>query len=485
MVNFHIVSKIIGQLLFLLALMMLVCVGMAFAYGEDDAMPFVWSTLITAACGLALRQMGRKAGNNLYRRDAYLVVTLTWIIYSFFGMLPFLIGGYITNVADAYFEMMSGFTTTGATILDDVEYMPHSILFWRTFSQWIGGLGIVFFTIALLPAMVGGSTKVFSAEITGPMFTKMHPRISTNAKWIWSIYLTLTVICGVSYWAAGMDWYDSLNYSMTTLATGGFAPHNESTAFFQRPLIEYLTILFMFLSGTNFTLLYIGIFKMKLRAMMKNTEFRMYLSLVAIYTLALMYILITRQGYDLEHALRSGLFQTVSFITTTGLFNDDAGQWPHITWVLLGLCMFTGACAGSTSGGFKLIRCSMILKIIRNEFRHNLHPNAVLPIKVNDQSMPQNKLPTLISFFGIYIIMIVISASIMISIGVDNTNAITIALSCMGNVGPTLGTQIGPEMSWSSLPDAIKWICSLLMLMGRLEIMTVLVLFTRAYWKEN
>lgn len=485
MVNFRIVSKIIGQLLFLLAMMMLVCMGMSVYYGESDTMPFLISTLVTAASGLAFRQWGHKADNNLYRRDAYLVVTLTWVIYSLFGMLPFVIGGYITNIADAYFEMMSGFTTTGATILDDVEYLPHAVLFWRTLSQWIGGLGIVFFTIALLPAMVGGSTKVFSAEITGPMYTKMHPRISTNAKWIWSIYISLTLICGISYWAAGMDWYDSLNYSMTTLATGGFAPHNDSTAFFRRPLIEYLTILFMFLSGTNFTLLYIGIFKMKLRHMMRNTEFRLYVSLVAIYTLALMYILVTRQGYDLEHALRSGLFQTVSFITTTGLFNDDAGQWPHITWVVLGLCMFTGACAGSTSGGFKLIRCSMILKIIRNEFRHNLHPNAILPIKVNDQTVPQNKLPTLIAFFGIYIMMIVVAASLMIATGVDNTNAITIALSCMGNVGPTLGTEIGPEMSWSSLPDAVKWTCSLLMLMGRLEIMTVLVLFTKSYWTEN
>lgn len=485
MVNFRIVSKIIGQLLFLLAMMMLVCMGMSVYYGESDTMPFLISTLVTAASGLAFRQWGHKADNNLYRRDAYLVVTLTWVIYSLFGMLPFVIGGYITNIADAYFEMMSGFTTTGATILDDVEYLPHAVLFWRTLSQWIGGLGIVFFTIALLPAMVGGSTKVFSAEITGPMYTKMHPRISTNAKWIWSIYFSLTLICGISYWAAGMDWYDSLNYSMTTLATGGFAPHNDSTAFFRRPLIEYLTILFMFLSGTNFTLLYIGIFKMKLRHMMRNTEFRLYVSLVAIYTLALMYILVTRQGYGLEHALRSGLFQTVSFITTTGLFNDDAGQWPHITWVVLGLCMFTGACAGSTSGGFKLIRCSMILKIIRNEFRHNLHPNAILPIKVNDQTVSQNKLPTLIAFFGIYIMMIVVAASLMIATGVDNTNAITIALSCMGNVGPTLGTEIGPEMSWSSLPDAVKWICSLLMLMGRLEIMTVLVLFTKSYWTEN
>ncbi|MCH5310368.1 MAG: TrkH family potassium uptake protein [Prevotella sp.] len=485
MVNLRIVCKIIGQLLLLLAFMMLVCMGMACCYEEDDILPFLYSTLITAVCGLLLRQWGSNAENNLYRRDAYLVVTLTWVIYSLFGMLPFIIGGYITNVADAYFEMMSGFTTTGATILDDVECLPHGILFWRSLSQWIGGLGIVFFTVALLPAMVGGSTKVFSAEITGPMYTRMHPRISTNAKWIWSIYTTLTAICLFCYWAAGMDWYDSLNYSMTTLATGGFAPHNESTAFFRRPLIEYLTIIFMFLSGTNFTLLYIGVFKMKLRRMLENTEFKLYISLVALFTVTIMLILIIRMDYGIEQALRSGLFQTVSFMTTTGLFNDDAAQWPHITWVLLGICMFVGACAGSTSGGFKLIRSSMILKIIQNEFRHNLHPNAVLPIKVNGQTVPQNTLPTLIAFFGIYVIMIIIAASLMIIIGIDNTNAITIALSCMSNVGPTLGTQIGPEMSWSSLPDAIKWTCSIMMLMGRLEIMTVLVLFTKSYWREN
>lgn len=485
MVNLRIVCKIIGQLLLLLAFMMLICMGMALCYEEDDALPFLYSTLIAAMCGMLLRQWGHKAENNLYRRDAYLVVTLTWVIYSLFGMLPFIIGGYITNVSDAYFEMMSGFTTTGATILDDVEHLPHGILFWRSLSQWIGGLGIVFFTVALLPAMVGGSTKVFSAEITGPMYTRMHPRISTNAKWIWSIYTTLTITCLLSYWAAGMDLYDSLNYSMTTLATGGFAPHNESTAFFRRPLIEYLTIIFMFLSGTNFTLLYIGVFKLKLRRMLQNTEFKLYLALVALFTVTIMLILILRMGYDFEHALRSGLFQTVSFMTTTGLFNDDAAQWPHITWVLLGICMFVGACAGSTSGGFKLIRSSMILKIIQNEFRHNLHPNAVLPIKVNDQTVPHNTLPTLIAFFGIYVIMIIFAASIMIIIGIDNTNAITIALSCMSNVGPTLGTQIGPEMSWSSLPDTIKWACSIMMLMGRLEIMTVLVLFTKSYWREN
>lgn len=224
---------------------------------------------------------------------------------------------------------------------------------------------------------------------------------------------------------------------------------------------------------------------MKLRRMLENTEFKLYLSLVALFTVTIMLILIIRMDYGIEQALRSGLFQTVSFMTTTGLFNDDAAQWPHITWVLLGICMFVGACAGSTSGGFKLIRSSMILKIIQNEFRHNLHPNAVLPIKVNGQTVPQNTLPTLIAFFGIYVIMIIIAASLMIIIGIDNTNAITIALSCMSNVGPTLGTQIGPEMSWSSLPDAIKWTCSIMMLMGRLEIMTVLVLFTKSYWREN
>ena len=485
MVNFRIISKIIGSLLFIEAFFMSSCALMAFSYHEDDLMAFLMSLLLTFGSGFFFLYLGRNSENSLSRRDAYVVVTAAWVVFSFFGMFPFLIHGSITNVTDAYFETMSGFSTTGATILDDVECLPHAILFWRSLMQWIGGLGIVFFTIAILPSLVGGSVKVFAAEATGPIKAKMHPRLSTTAKWIWSIYLILTFACGLSFWTAGMNWFEALNYSMTTTATGGFSIHNESTEFFHSPTIDYISITFQFLSGINFTLLYITIFKMKLKSLFTNSEFRLYISIMAGATLWIMYLLISRMDYDFEHAFRSALFQVVSFMTTTGMFNEDAGTWPHVTWVILGVVMYLGACAGSTSGGFKCIRGVMLLKVVRNNFRQSLHPNAVLPVKVNGQNIPQSKLITLFAFFTLTMLMILVTATIMIVAGIDNTNAITIALSCVSNVCPTLGTQIGPVMSWSILPEYIKWILCLLMLMGRLEIMTVLVLFTRSFWKEN
>ena len=486
MVNFPLVYKIIGSLLFLLGTLLGICVGISAYYQEDDMMSFLIAAILTISMGFILKYLGRNANNNLSRRDSYFLVTLAWVIFSLFGMLPFLIGGFIPNVTDAFFETMSGFTTTGATILDDVERLPHGILYWRTQTQWIGGLGIVFFTIAILPSMVGsGSVKVFSAEATGPMRSKMHPRLSTMAKWIWTIYLGLTLACILAFYFCGMGWFDSINYAMTTTATGGFSTHNDSTAYFQSPSIDYVCVLFQFLAGINFTMLYMAIFKLKVVALFKSSEFKLYLFLVTTATLFISYLLISRNGYGLENAFRSALFQVVSFMTTTGLFNDDVARWPHITWVILGCLMFLGACSGSTTGGFKCIRGVMIFKVLRNEFRKILHPNAVLPVKINGQTVSQQKLSALLAFFAIFTIMVLICATIMIVSGIDNTNAIAIALSLISNVGASLSTDIGPSMSWGELPDYIKWTCSFLMLVGRLEIMSVLVLFTRAFWKEN
>ena len=484
MVNFRIISKIIGSLLFIESFFMAICLAMAFSFHEDDVMAFMTSTLMTFGSGSIFMFFGHEAKNSLNRRDAYVVVTLTWVIFSFFGMFPFLIHGSVPSITDAYFETMSGFTTTGATIIDDVESLPHGLLFWRSLMQWIGGLGIVFFTIAILPSLVGGSVRVFAAEATGPMRSKMHPRLSTSAKWIWSIYVLLTVACGLSFWLAGMEWFDATNYSMSTTATGGFSTHN-GTIFLASPLIEYLAILFQFLAGINFTLLYMSMFKFKFSALFKNSEFKVYIITIAIATAWIMYLLLTRMGYDLELAFRSALFQVVSFITTTGLSNVDAGTWPHITWAILGVLMFMGACAGSTTGGFKSIRVLMLFKVMRNELRHIIHPNAVLPVKMNGQSIPQNRLTTLLAFLTIYIIALALTTIIMVEAGVDITNAATISLSLISNVGAGLDTNIGPQMSWADLSVGVKWLCSFLMLVGRLEIIAVLVLFTRAFWKEN
>ena len=486
MVNYRLIYKVLGSLLFMLGSLLLICAGIAFYYQDDDLMAFLIASAFTLSCGFVLHYMGHHADNNLSRRDSYLLVTVTWVVFSLFGMLPFLVSGYISNITDAFFETMSGFTTTGATILDDVERLPHALLFWRTQTQWIGGLGIVFFTIAILPSMVGsGNVKVFAAEATGPLRTKMHPRLSTMAKWIWSIYLALTVGCVLSFYFAGMGWFDSINYAMTTTATGGFATHNDSAEFFQSPTIEYIAIVFQFLAGINFMMLYVSIFKMKPGNLFKSSEFKLYSGLVIGATAWIAYLLMTRNGYGLEHAFRSALFQVVSFITTTGLFSDDAALWPHITWVILGVLMFVGACSGSTTGGFKCVRAVMVFKVLRNEFHKLLHPNAVLPVKVDGVPVARSQLSTLLAFFAIFTLMIFLTATIMIASGIDNTNAITISLSCISNVGLTLGTQIGPEMSWSELPEYIKWLCSYLMLVGRLEIMSVLVLFTHEFWKDN
>ena len=485
MINQKLICKVLGQLLFLEAVLLFFSLCVALWYQEDDIFAFIVTILLTIGAGLGLKWRGANADNSMSRRDAYLVVSSAWIIFSFFGTFPFLISGYLHDFTDAYFETMSGFTTTGATIIDDVEALPHGLLFWRSLTQWIGGLGIVFFTIALLPSLVGGQTKVFAAEATGPLKTKLHPRLSTSAKWIWSIYIVLTIACIASYYLGGMGVFDSFNYAMTTTATGGFATHNTSTEFFHSPTLEYICTLFCFLSGVNFTLLYAAVIKLKIKDLFKNSEFKFYIFLVVAFTTFIMIELMAMRNYDLERAFRCSLFQVVSFITTTGLFNDDAALWPHVTWVILALCMFFGACSGSTSGGIKCIRGVMMFRIVKNEFRQILHPNAVLPLKIDGVNVPNQKRVTLFAFLITYLLICLLISFTMIAMGIDNTNAITITLSCVGNVGPTLGVEIGPTMSWSQLPDIAKWFCSLMMLIGRLEIFSVLVIFTPAFWKEN
>ena len=485
MVNLKIIYKIIGTLLFIEATMMASCMGMSIYLGEDDSLAFIISVILTILGGIGFKYLGRDSENSLGRREAYLLVTLTWIIFSLFGSFPFMISGYITDFTNAYFETISGFTTTGCSILDDVECLPHALLFWRTMTQWIGGLGIVFFTIAIIPSLVGGNVKVFSAEATGPIRAKMHPRLGTTAKWIWSIYSLLTIGCAVCYYIAGMGLFDCLNYAMTTTATGGFSTHNASTGYFHNPYIDYTAIIFMFLSGTSFTLLYTTLFKGKFKQFFKNSEFRLYIFIIILASISIAILLIKNNRYDIADAIRVSLFQVTSMITTTGIFNDDAAKWHHITWVILSICMFFGACSGSTSGGFKCIRSVMVLTILKNEIRRILHPRAVLPVKVNGNNIPYSSQVTLLAFLAAYMILCLLTYFCMILMGVDSTNSITIAISCASNVGPTLGLEIGPTMSWGILPDATKWLLSVLMLMGRLEIFTVIVLFTSAFWKEN
>lgn len=464
---------------------MALCLGLSLYYGEDDAVAFSVTVAVTLLVACLLNVVSRRSTNSMNRRDSFLVVSLTWVVFSFFGAIPFLLSGYLTNPADAYFETMSGFSTTGASLIDDVERLPHALLFWRSMTQWIGGLGIVFFTIAVIPSLVGGTVKVFSAEATGPMRTKMHPRLSTTGRWIWGIYLSLTLICAVCFYLEGMSGFDCMNYAMTVTATGGFATHNSSTGYFNSISIDYTAILFMFLCGTSFTLLYLAVFKRKIRNFFLNAEFRLYVSLIVVATLFIMFVIMRANHYRIEDAIRCSLFQVVSFITTTGVFNEDAAQWPHITWVVLSLCMIFGGCSGSTAGGIKCVRGVMLFQVVRNELKRLLHPNAVLPVRVNGNNVPISSQVTLLAFLFMYVALCFFTYFVMILQGIDSTNSITIALSCASNVGPTLGLEIGPTMSWNVLPEDVKWLLSLLMLMGRLEILSVVALFTRAFWKDK
>ena len=442
MINFKLVYKVIGSLLFIEAMMMFISLLISAYYGEDDILAFLIAIAITVLSAIGLKFKGYGAENSMGRREAYLLVSLIWVVFSALGALPFVISGYLTSYTDAFLETMSGFTTTGATIIDDVEALPHGLLFWRSLTHWIGGLGIMFFTIAILPSLVGGSVKVFSAEATGPIKSKMH-----TAKWIWAIYLILTAGCAVFFCLFGMGVFDSINYSMSITATGGFSTHNASIAFFDSAAIDYTAAIFMILSGINFSLLYVLMFKGKVKDFVKDTELRFYLTVISLSTLFITYMLVTRNGISVADSFRYALFQVSSFITTTGLFNTDAGLWPHLTWVVLTMCMVCGSCAGSTSGGVKCIRIAMLFRIIRNEFKHILHPRAVIPVRLNNTNIPYQSQATLLVFFALY------------------------GISCMA--------------AFFCFPDAAKWICSTLMLMGRLEFFSVLVLFTRAFWKKN
>ncbi|MBR5169413.1 MAG: TrkH family potassium uptake protein [Muribaculaceae bacterium] len=485
MINTKLIFKILGALLNIEAAFMTLCLLVSLWCREPDWMPLTITIGVTVAVAVLLRLLGRGATNALSRRDAYLLVSVVWIAFAAFGSLPFLLGGYIDNVSDAFFETMSGLTTTGATTIDHVEGMPHGVLLWRSLTQWIGGLGIVFFTIAILPSFVGGSVKIFAAEVTGPIQSKLQPRITSSAKALWGVYLVLTVGCALCFFAFGMGLFDAVNYAMTVTATGGFATHDASTGYFNNVAIDYTAIVFMFMSGVSFAMMYAALFRRKIKNLFLNAEFRFYLALTLAATAIIVAFLLRYNDYSVADAIRYALFQVVSFITTTGMFNEDAAQWHHITWVVLSICMFFGGCAGSTAGGFKCARGVIALKILRNEILHRLHPKAILPVKVNNSTVHTSGQITLMAFLMVYFVLCLTAYFIMILVGVDSTNSFTIALSCASNVGPTLGLEIGPTMSWSVLPMFVKWILSALMLMGRLEIFTVLVIFTPAFWKNE
>ena len=483
MINFKTIIRIIGILLLLETVMFLVCSSVSFYYRESDMLDFWKAGGITAGIGLLLAALGRGGERQLTRRDGYVLVSFAWVAFSLFGMLPFYIGGYIPDIADAFFETMSGFSSTGATILDDIESLPHGILFWRSMTQWIGGLGIIMFTIAVLPIFGVSGLQVFAAEASGPTHDKVHPRIGITAKWIWSIYTGITTLLVCLLMLGGMDWFDSICHAFATTGTGGFSTKQASVAYYNSPYIEYVISIFMFISGINFTLVLLFVNR-KFKKFISNAELKFYFSSVVFFTAVIAIALYYTSPMGMEESFRKSLFQVISLHTSTGFATDDYMQWSPVLWGLLTIIMLMGACAGSTTGGLKCIRMVILTKVSRNEFKHILHPNAILPVRINKQVISSSIVSTVLAFCFIYITIIVISTLLMMTMGVGAEESIGCVISSIGNMGPGLG-ETGPAYSWNALPDAAKWLLSLLMLLGRLELFTVLLLFTPDFWKRN
>ena len=484
MIHLNTIFRIIGSLLLLLAgIFYLFGIASPFLVG-NDFFSFLASALATTFVGLWCCIIGKGSKGEFSRRDSYITITACWIAFALFGCLPYWLGGHIPNFTDAFFESMSGFTTTGASILDNIESQPHALLLWRSLTQWLGGLGIVFFTVAILPIFGIDKVQLFAAESTGVSRRKVHSRVTVGSRWIFGIYMLLTTACTISLKICGMGWFDAINHGLTTIATSGFSTRQASIGAFDSAQIEYVITLFMFLSGINYTLLFLLFFKGKLRELYLNTEFRVYLFTVLAFTCAITLGLLAQGDIEAEKALRVSIFQVVSLQTTTGFATADYMQWPPYLWMLLSFVMFFGACSGSSTGAMKCGRVAILAKSIRGEFRRILHPNAVIPVRMDGNPIGQDTRATVLTFTCLYFLLIFIGWFIFMIMGLDFVEGYSISVSCVGNIGPALGT-LGPAYTWSALPASAKWFSTLLMLIGRLELFTILLMFTSSFWKKS
>lgn len=487
MIHFKIIQRILGVLLLIESVILLLCAILPMFYGEDDLFGFIISSLVAACCGMTLMIIGKSTRNResvMTRRDGYIVVAISWALFSLFGSLPYFVSGYIPSYTDAFFETMSGFTTTGATIIDDIEAMPHGLLFWRSLTQWIGGLGIVFFTVAVLPIFGIGEVQLFAAEAIGPTHGKLHPRISVSGRWIITVYVLITILCAVSLRFCGMGIFDSINHALCTAATGGFSTKNSSIGYFNSHSIEYVITFFMFLSGINYGLLFFAAFRGKFHKLIEDTEFKWYLMILLVFTVIVAVSLYISTPYNGSASIRNALFHVTAIITTTGFTTTDYTQWPPFIWMLLGLGMYFGACSGSTSGGMKSARIAILIKSMRNEFNHILHPNAVLPVRVSGKVIPPATKQSVLTFSIFFLALVFLGWFFYLAIGIDIAEAYGISLSCLSNVGLTIGYH-GCNIPWSDMPDSGKWFSTFLMLIGRLEVFSVLLILTPSFWKHR
>jgi len=481
MIKIRPITNVLGILLIMLGFLMFSCLGFALYFESDDVTALLRAGSITTGAG-ALLSLYRKGNKTITKREGYLIVAIGWFAMVVFGALPYLLSGTTATFIDALFESASGFTTTGATIFKDIEALPQGILFWRSTTQWIGGMGIIVLTVAIFPLLGIGGIELFVAESPGPTSDKIHPRITVTARRLWYIYvgLTFTLITLMSLF--GMSFYDAMNHGFTTMSTGGFSTKNNSIAAFS-PSIQYLVTLFMFIAGANYTVIYFSLTG-KFKRVWASSEFRAYVLLIFLLGVFITLILFAYNGLDFEYAFRTSLFQIVSLITTTGYVTADYTSWGTGMTVLFFALLFSGACAGSTSGGIKLVRHLVFVKNSILEFKRILHPRALIRIKINNEVVAPRILTHILVFLLIYLGLIVVGTIVVSAFGMDFTSAISAVASAVGNVGPGIGS-VGPMNTFAEVPAAAKAFLSFLMLLGRLELFTILVLFTPYFWKAS
>lgn len=477
------IFKFIGILLMILTPFMAISGLWSVYFDEPQALrSILLSSAITLIVGLVLTVLTWKHDHrNIGKKEGYVIVTLTWVFISAFGALPFFFSGYFPSYTDAFFETMSGFTTTGATVLSDIEAVPKGLLFWRSMTHWLGGMGIIVLTLAILPILGVGGMRLFIAEAPETTTNKLHPRITETAKRLWGIYFILTMVQTLLLMAGGLDLFDALNHAFSTMSTGGFSTKNDSIAGFSA-FNQYIIIVFMILAGLNFSLHYYTL-KGQFAKVAKNEEIRLYLLTILGASLVISVLLFFSIYTDYEKAFRDSLFQVVSIITTTGFVSADYLAWGEPIWILIFMVMFTGGCIGSTAGGIKMVRHLILLKNIRYEFRRLIHPNAIIPIKLNGKTLPLEIIYHILAFFMIYLLVMAIGTVVMVFIGLDFESAIGATVASLGNIGPGIGS-VGPIENYSHVPLLGKWFLSFLMLVGRLELFTVLMLLSPSFYKN-
>lgn len=487
--NIRIVVRTMGALLLLEAAFMAMAALVSFFYKDPDDGAFFVSTCLTMIASLLCFLLGRKSSNHVGEREGYVIVALVWIVCSVFGLLPYYLSGQIPSLTDAWFETMSGFTTTGATILTDIEQLTHGALFWRAMTQWLGGMGIIVLSIAILPMFGLGGMQLYAAEMNGLSYEKLSPRIADTAKYLWFAYIILTALLVGVLKLEGMPLFDAVCHSFSTVATGGFSTKNMSIAAYS-PLIQYTIAAFILLAGINFGLV-ILVFRGRARRLIEDEETRWYLLAAVVITLVLSvglmidrFLKISNIDWNaVEQCFREGLFTTLATMTGTGFAIADYTLWAPFLWVLIFFLMITGASSGSTSGGIKWVRIAIFAKSGVAEFNHRIHPNAIVPIKLNNRPVSQETINNVMAFMVFYIFILIASTLIFCAAGVNFDESLGAAVSAIGNVGPAIG-QYGPASTFASFPAVGKWVMTLVMLIGRLEIFTILLLFSNILWKK-